>query len=499
MVKWCDYPLLFFLENPRANPRPNLDEIDSVDRVDVKLPDADRLPVIDPDDFSVTADVTEIDIQAAEEAASRGLNQEAARHHIHRRQRDHHELTKQRVLRGLRDSALPPESDFASPEDAARRQSLEKSINTIFSMEADSHGESRLEAELGAVLKIESIQDQTERVAAKNRYIAELARRLETRPEDAATIYQKLADQPEVYRALKQQRQVQLLIEHEPARYEEYIQLAKTGDRESLDAFVGSIENATLREQLSSLRAEETAVTEFIERRHAERMALSRETFRNSIPGYASLPDQHQVLLGRIAEQASPEFLSLVNGASLSGSEDGLAGQFLSRPFEIRNDGSARIGLADIHRFDATGIRQAAAIDIARSRRFKVFDELPDQTAAALLEPLLQFDRIESLPVQTDLNHVVKTLNALGLRTDIADGWLVLRDFQLLDDHSQPNPPGIRRLIQQLQALAGPSDPSVESIDSTLLRRILDFWDREGHDPRHSTILSPTEASDLPE
>ncbi len=491
--------LLTSLEKPRSQPhRPTLDEIDKVDRVTVKRDEPQLVPVVEPPQHEASLGVEEIDAFAAEEAARLELGPEAARQHIHQRQREHHAATKQRIVEDLRTTVRADAEDSFSPNETEYASRLNQSLTELFSVEPDESGVSPLEREFEAVLTIESIEEPAEREAARRKYVAGLAARLNARPRDVQAIYQRLTEQPEIYRALKQQRQVLLLIEHEPERYDEFIKLTNTGDDKAIDTFFDSIENDELREQLQTLSRDERAITQFIERRRVERLEQSRAKFGEVIGQYDELSEDQQVLLGRIAETAEPEFLALVREASLAGDADGLSGTVLRRPLRIHDDGRAFLGLAEILQFDGSGIRRAAAVDVARLRHCEVFNELAENTTGRLLEPFFQLDPVESLPVRSDLNRVAHVLDALGLKTGVADGWLILREFQLLNEQSQPNSPGIRRLIRQIQKLSHRNE-NLDNLAPSVMRRILAFWDAEGTDPRNSTILSANDVAALAE
>lgn len=491
----------------RFKHRPLLSDIDKTDSVEIapvdlpEEPPREDLPiaVMTANAEQPILNLHDVHEAAVTEARLRQLDERVLEQLTHQTHRDNHAATKQQVIDSLRTEVVPDPSEELSPQDEDYYQSLDQSLSEIFSAEPDGNGNSQLEQEFETVLSIESIEDEVGREAARRGYIAGLAQRLGARPEDAEAIYWRLADQPEVYRALKQQRQVLLLIEHEPERYEEFIQLTRTGDPADIDAFFVSIENEEVREQLQTLRSDEREVTKLIERRRVERLERSRASFSDTISSYDGLTEPQQILLGLVAERSAPEFLTLVREASLVGNSDGLSGTFLNRPLRIEHDGRAFLGSATIRQFDATGIRRAAAVDTARLRHCDVFNELAETTAGRILEPLFQLDPVESLPVQSDLSRIAHVLDTLGLKTGVADGWLILREFQLLDDHNQPNIPGIRRLIRQFQELGHQGGASFDGLDAAMLRRLLVFWDAEGADPRRSTILTANEMVALPE
>ena len=410
-----------------------------------------------------------------------------------------HRTTNQHGIDSLREAVIPARILELPPEEVAYYKRLDGVLGETFSGEHDESGSSRLERGFEEIIDIESIENADERAVARRSHIESLSQRLGARPEDAEAIYDQLAEHPEVYRALKQQRQVLLLIEHEPERYDEFIQLTRAGDDKAIDAFVSSIENDEVRENLQSLRSDESRVTQFIERRRVERLDLSRESFGNDVAGYDRLSTEQQLLLGRVVERSAPEFLALAREASLVGDDDGMTGTFLDRPLHIDHDGKAFLGTVEIQQLDARGICHAAAIDTARLRHFEVFNELTETKAAAILEPLLMLDRIESLPVEADLIRVTEILNAMGLKTAIPDGWMILREFRLLNDRGEPDQPGIQRLKNQLLELTRDSVNGFENLDTAQLRRILQFWDSTGSDPRQSIILSLSEAVALPE
>ena len=202
-----------------------LDDTDAVDIAPSDLPEKlsfDELPLLagQPLQDQQRLNVAEVHDFAATEARLRQLSGTERSKFIDRSQRDNHQATKQQVIDSLRAEVIPDSEAELSPHDAEYFQGLDQSLSEIFSGEPDENGNSRLEQEFETVLSIESIEDEAEQEAARRGYIAGLAQRLGARPEDAEAIYWRLAEQPEVYRALKQQRQVLLLIEHEPERYE---------------------------------------------------------------------------------------------------------------------------------------------------------------------------------------------------------------------------------------------------------------------------------------
>lgn len=433
---------------------------------------------------------------ADEEAKKRSLTGSDRVDFIADFHRENHKQTKNRALDEIKSAVLPAPDEKLSEDQRRYSAELEKTLDTTFS--GESIDRSRLERELGAVTEIESIEDEGQRDAARSAYIEQMAQHLPARPKDAEAIYEALAEQPAVYQAILQQKQVLLILEHDPDRYEDFIAVSETGDAAAMQSFVMSLNNPSLQTDLQTLQTEEHAVAEFIEHRNEERLAASRETFGDITREFDTLKRTEQLQLGRIARQATPIFLTLADRASLIAGSDSLTGTFLNRPVRIQ-EGRVFLGDAEIRTFDAAGIRRAAAVDTARRNQCQVFDELNDEKAAAVLEPLLQLNQIESLPMATDVARLSSLLDALGLKSDVADGWMVLREFQLIKDDGTADTPGIRRLVRQLRALPSSIDASSEILGPATFRLILNFWDHEGAQPRQSTILSLTEVTALPD
>lgn len=352
----------------------------------------------------------------------------------HQRNHDH---TKQQTLDELKLSVIPAERRSGDIDQQRYHRELETGFDSVFSIEVDQNTESNLERELEAVLAIEAIEDNAERAIGKAKFIAELAERLKAKPKDAGAIYEKLATSSNVLAALKQQRQVLLLLEVDLEKYQTFITLTSAGDEAGIDALIATIENDSVRGQLSKARSTVGLASRVLERRRREKLQISRQKFAAIIPAYDAIDEDWQLALANIAATASPEFLSAIAQSALKQGDSGLEGTWLQRPLLINEFGEGYLGLARIREFSGSGLRDSALLDVTRRRPYRVFAELTEQQTTALLNPFFAFDRIESLPVAQDLKRIDQVLQLLGLEADSADGWMALREWQLVDDQGR--------------------------------------------------------------
>lgn len=440
-------------------------------------------------------DVVHAHDEATHIAAERGLSPTESRELIRQRQIENHERAKQRVVEGLWESVTPREQREYLQEreyfDGVRER-----VSVEFSTEADELDDSNLEQEYAEVLRIESIRDPVKRDVEKRRYVRLLAERLDCRPEHAEAIYQRLASRLDDYRQLQKQRQALVLLDHEPQKYDQFIQLTRAGDDAGIDRLFASVEAPEIRERLQTLRANELQITEVIELREAELKEAARREFETTIDGFASMPADRQLLLGSIAESASDDFLAVMRASGLRESGTGFAGTFLRRPLVIDETRRGFLGAASIPTFDACGLQHAAAVDLTDRESFHVFDEFVPHKTAAFLRPFLTATREDSIPTTSELHRTAGILDLLGLRESAADGWMTLREFELLDSTGGPNRAGIDRLLRQLTELSALTQ-SFDGVSTGMLRRVLTFWQSEGETPQNSTILSAAEVAGL--
>ena len=163
---------------------------------------------------------------------------------------------------------------------AAERR-LRDHMAVVFSAEPDSGRTSALEREYKRVTEIESLRltDPDAYESHRTAYLRQLARRLYPETDrvtpqqlaQARRLYDEMARNPAAFQVLTQLRIVMLLQKHDPALVSDYTRAAAAGDEAAVARLLGSIDDASVREQLASLHQTQQRTARLIA--HAETSA----------------------------------------------------------------------------------------------------------------------------------------------------------------------------------------------------------------------------------
>lgn len=284
----------------------------------------------------------------------------------------------------IKDVVRPPsrKGRTESKEQKQKREQLESRIDTVLSDEQGPDGASQFEKHLNDVLRIESIEDEDKREQARVRYLAALQAELGSTPEEARKVYDQLAAKPEVAKLIAQHRQAILIAQHEPDKYDEFVELVEKGDDKAINDFFGKLENPELRKQVTALqenvRVAETVIAirqtaaqrELKERAQDVQKAAEQLDQRGAGDLFNRLPPEGKLAVVDLVQKSNSVVAANFLSSRPTPSRNGLLTQISGAMVELRFS-DRRLYLIGHHAADVRPLnRTRYAIDPATPEQF---------------------------------------------------------------------------------------------------------------------------------
>lgn len=130
-------------------------------------------------------------------------------------------------------------------------------------------GDTRIEV-LQAITEAELQPDGNERSAARKSAIKMIVSRIELTEEQAERLFDYYSARPEIYRQVIEIEQAKAVLQHEPDRFQEYVELMKEDDQQGIDEFLAaiSVSNQDFAARTKMLADHRTTVTAHIHQLH---------------------------------------------------------------------------------------------------------------------------------------------------------------------------------------------------------------------------------------
>jgi len=222
------------------------------------------------------------------------------------------------LTKGEGKNIVPPSKSSDSPSKQPEAKRQQETVDDIFSNETNEDGSSNRIDNAEKVLKIEQIKDPKERAKQQKQYIAGLKEKGLT-DEQAQKVYKSLSGSAKVTKELVQLKKDRAAFKAAPEKFEEYLDIVESGDKEALDKFIK--ENG-LEENFNRLDAVDQLATEVMEIQEVR----AAEAKLDSIDSNENRENQSRMDsmgLGNVYAELSPEGKDAIDGL-MEGAGDGL-------------------------------------------------------------------------------------------------------------------------------------------------------------------------------